>query len=211
MTSATMCSTPAEPASERGFTLIEVLLAVGILALVGTFIFASITTTTNAMETARIESGREQMVRSVFTLLTQDLTLSRNLTTSPVFGQNQIRDGLPSDSLAFVTANHRALLGGARQSDQARVVYAVVKNRLVRYVRPNLLSLTEEGVDRVELADNVVGFNVRYYDGRARLWLDRWDGRTQKDLPRGFMIELLLDQGPQQLPRIYTTWLTLPT
>ena len=84
-------------------------------------------------------------------------------------------------------------------------------SRLIRYVRPNLLTLTEEGVERSELLDDILGFNVRYYDGQAKIWVDRWDGRTTKVLPQGFMIELLFDQGTAQPPKVYTAWLTLPT
>lgn len=206
-----MSSIPRALRSRRGFTLIELLLAVAILGIVAAFVFVSLSATTSAIETVREGSRQDQLIRSALTLMTQDLTLSRNMTNSPWFGQNRVLEGLPADSLAFVTTNRPAVSAQARQSDQTRVVYTRIGNRLVRYVRPNLLALTEEGVERTELLDNLMGFNVRYYDGQAKIWVERWDGRLTKVLPQAFMIELYFDQGPQQTPKVYTAWLTLPT
>ncbi len=206
-----MSSIRLAPRCSRGFTLIEVLLAVAILGIVGAFIFVSLSATTSAMETVRTGSRQDQLIRSALSLLTQDLTLSRNVTTSPWFGQNRILEGQPADALAFVTSNRPTGSPGLRQSDQSRVVYTRIGSRLIRYVRPNVLALTEEGVERIELLDNLMGFNVRYFDGQAKIWVERWDGRTTKGLPQAFMIELYFDQGPQQPPKVYTAWLTLPT
>ncbi|HSE59201.1 MAG TPA: type II secretion system protein, partial [Nitrospiraceae bacterium] len=72
--------------AERGFTLIELILGVAILAVAATFIFGTVTTTTDAIERVREDSAREQMVRSCLTLLAQDLMLSRNSTTQPWIG-----------------------------------------------------------------------------------------------------------------------------
>ncbi|MFO0773585.1 MAG: type II secretion system protein GspJ [Nitrospiraceae bacterium] len=206
-----MCSTRSALRSNRGFMLIELLLAVAILGVVAAFIFVSLSATTGALETVRASGRDEQLLRSAITVLTNDLTLSQNPTSSPWLGQNRLLEGQPADSLAFVTTHRPTITPQARQSDQSRVVYTRIGPRLIRYVRPNLLTLTEEGVERTELLDNLLGFNVRYYDGQAKVWVERWDGRVTKVLPQAFMIEFLFDQGPQQLPKVITTWLTLPT
>ncbi len=195
----------------RGFTLIEVLLAVAILGIVSSFIFVSLSATTNALEIVREGSKQDQSLRATLTVLSQDLTLSRNVTASPWLGQNRVLEGQPADTLAFVTTNRPSVSAQTRLADQSRVVYTKIGPRLVRYVRTNLLTITEEGIERTELLDNLVGFNVRYYDGQAKLWVERWDGRATKALPRAFMIELSFDQGPQQPPKVVTAWLTLPT
>ncbi len=206
-----MCSTRRARRCNRGFTLIELLLAVAILGIMAGFIFVSIAATMNAIESTREDTRREQMVRGVLTLLTQDLTLSQNINQSPWFGKNQVMEGQPADMLAFVTSNRGTTVASSRRGDQARVVYVRLGTRLIRYVRPNLLTLTEEGVERSELLNDLLAFNVRYYDGQAKIWVDRWDGRTTKVLPKGFMIALSFDQGSGQPPKVYTAWLTLPT
>ena len=206
-----MCSIRPRRRCNHGFTLIELLLAVAILGVVASFIFVSISATMQAVETMRTSAHHEQMVRSALTLMAQDLTLSRNLSISPWLGKNQVLEGKPADVIAFVTTNQPGTVALGRHGDQTRVVYLRMGGRLIRYVRTNLLTLTEEGVERSELLDDILGFNVRYYDGQAKIWVDRWDGRTTKVLPQGFMIELSFNQGADQPPKVYTAWLTLPT
>lgn len=196
---------------ERGFTLIELILGVAILAVAATFIFGSLTATTDAIERVREDSTREQMVRSCLTLLAQDLMLSRNSATQPWIGQNLIGEGgYPADTLAFVTGNQQSQQRDRPEADAARVVYAKVGRKLVRFVRPNIYTLSEEGVRQTDVADQVAGFNIRYYDSQARVWIEQWDGRSRKTLPQGFMIELIL-QREDEPPRTFTSWLTLPS
>jgi type II secretion system protein J len=197
--------------AERGFTLIELILGVAILAVAATFIFGSLTATTDAIERVREDSAREQMVRTCLTLLGQDLMLSRNSTTQPWIGQNLIGEGgYPADTLAFVTGNQQSQQRDRPEADAARVVYAKVGKKLVRFVRPNIYTLSEEGIRQTEVADEVAGFNIRYYDSQARVWIEQWDGRSRKTLPQGFMIELIL-QREDEPPKTFTSWLTLPS
>lgn len=196
---------------EHGFTLIEVILGVAILAVAAVFILGSLTATTDAIERVREDSAQEQMVRSCLSLLTQDLMLSRNAITQPWIGQNLIGEGgYPADTLAFVTGNHQSQQRDRPEADAARVVYAKVGRKLVRFVRPNIYTLSEEGVRQTDVADHVAGFNIRYYDRQSRVWIEQWDGRSRKTLPQGFMIELTL-QREDEPPRTFTSWLTLPS
>lgn len=197
--------------AERGFTLIELILGVAILAVAAVFILGSLTTTTDAIERVREDSARDQMVRSCLTLLAQDLMLSRNSTAQPWMGQNLIGEGgYPADTVAFVTGNQQSQQRDRPEADVARVVYAKVGKKLIRFVRPNIYTLTEEGVRQTDVADQVAGFNIRYYDRQARVWIEQWDGRSRKTLPQGFMIELTL-QREDEPPKTFTTWLTLPS
>lgn len=202
---------PPAHRSECGFTLIELILGVAILAVAAAFIFGSLAATTSAIESVREDSSQEQMVRSCLTLLAQDLLLSRNSTTQPWIGQNLIGEGgYPADTLAFVTGNQQSQQRDRPEADAARVVYVKVGPRLIRFVRPNIYTLSEEGVRQTDVADQVAGFNVRYYDSQSRIWMEQWDGRARKTLPQGFMIELTLQRGTDP-PRTFTSWLTLPS
>lgn len=197
--------------AERGFTLIELILGVAILAVAAAFILGSLTATTDAIERVREDSAQEQMVRSCLTLLAQDLMLSRNSATQPWIGQNLIGEGgYPADTLAFVTGNQQSQQRDRPEADAARVVYAKVGKKLVRFVRPNIYTLSEEGIRQTNVADQVAGFNIRYYDRQARVWIEQWDGRSRKTLPQGFMIELTL-QREDEPPKTFTSWLTLPS
>ncbi|MGH7183865.1 MAG: type II secretion system protein GspJ, partial [Nitrospiraceae bacterium] len=78
---------------------------------------------------------------------------------------------------------------------------------LLRFVRKNLYGLTDESVERVELARNVKGFNVRYYDGKANVWLDEWDGAV-RGVPKALLLELTLHQENEEL-QTFRQWVTV--
>jgi general secretion pathway protein J len=50
--------------SESGFTLVEVLLAVSLVAMMATLVFGSLYVTTSAIDAARANSANEQIVRA---------------------------------------------------------------------------------------------------------------------------------------------------
>jgi general secretion pathway protein J len=77
-----------------------------------------------------------------------------------------------------------------KDTELVRIVYTREGDRLLRFVRRNLYGLTDESVEQVELAAKVKGFNVRYYDGKSKLWVDEWDGRGRTGTPKALLIEL---------------------
>jgi general secretion pathway protein J len=68
-------------------------------------------------------------------------------------------------------------------------------------VRRNRYGLTDESVELVELANKVKGFNVRYYDGKSKLWLDEWSGRGTES-PQAILLELTLLQEKEELQTV---------
>ena len=61
--------------SEGGFTLIEVLLAVSLIAMMATVVFGSLYVTINAIDAARVKSADEQIVRSTLRLMNDELSV----------------------------------------------------------------------------------------------------------------------------------------
>jgi general secretion pathway protein J len=194
-------------ASEDGFTLIEILLAVSLIAMMATLVFGSLYATTSAIEAARTQSANEQIVRSTLRVMIDELSVSESRTTFPWTGINGQLDGQPADSVAFLTMGQFRGAESANDTELVRIVYTKEGDRLLRYVRRNLYGLTDESVEQVELATKVKGFNVRYYDGKSKVWLDEWNGRGQ-DSPKAVLIELtvLLEKAELQTVR---QWVTL--
>jgi len=69
-------------ASEDGFTLIEILLAVSLIAMMATLVFGSLYVTTSAIEAARTQSANEQIVRSTLRVMIDELSVSESRATS---------------------------------------------------------------------------------------------------------------------------------
>jgi len=197
------------PVSERGFTLVEVLLAVSLVATMATLVFGSLYATTSAIDAARDNSASEQILRSTLRVMADELAVGISRANGPWIGVNGQLDGQPADSVAFLT------MGQFRGADQAngteivRIVYTREGDKLLRFVRRNLYGLTDDSIQSLELATKVKGFNVRYHDGISSLWLDEWDGRSKsKTSPKALLIELTLIQENAE-PRTFREWVTV--
>jgi len=187
--------------SEGGFTLVEVLLAVSLVAMMATLVFGSLYVTTSAIDAARTNSANEQIVRSTLRVMIDELSVGVGPTTGPWMGINGQQDGQPADSVAFLTMGQFRGAESTKDSEMVRIVYTREGDRLLRFVRRNLYGLTDESVEQVELANKVKGFNVRYYDGKSNLWVDEWDGRG-RGTPKALLIELTLLQANAELQTV---------
>ena len=198
----------APQGSEKGFTLVEVLLAVSLIAMMATLVFGSLYMTTSAIEAARAKSIDEQIVRRTLSLMIDELAVSESRATGPWMGINDQRDGQPADSVAFLTMGQFRGADSAKDTELVRIVYTREGDRLLRFSRRNLYSLTDESIEKIELATKVKGFNVRYYDGKSQLWLDEWDSRGKPGAPKAILIELTLLQGKEE-PVTVRQWVSV--
>ena len=198
----------APQGSEEGFTLIEILLAVSLIAMMATLVFGSLYVTMSAIETAQAKSADEQIVRRTLSLMIDELAVSESRATGPWMGINDQRDGQPADSVAFLTMGQFRGADSAKDTELVRIVYTREGDRLLRFSRRNLYSLTDESIEKVELATKVKGFNVRYYDGKSQLWLDEWDSRGKPGTPKAVLLELTLLQGKEE-PVTVRQWVSI--
>jgi general secretion pathway protein J len=188
--------------SESGFTLVEVLLAVSLVAMMATLVFGSLYVTTSAIDAARANSANEQIVRSTLRVMIDELSVGVGPATGPWMGINGQQGGQPADSVAFLTMGQFRGAESTKDTEMVRIVYTREGDRLLRFVRKNLYGLTDESVEQVELATKVKGFNVRYYDDKSRLWLDEWDGRGRSGPPKALLIELTVLQENAELQTV---------
>lgn len=194
---------------EGGFTLIELLVAVAILATLVTLVSLSFSSTFTILEAVNEEQGRSHQARLCLSRIADELIMARRQATSPWIGRNGDQNGQPSDFLTFVSTSHVRNRANAPETDLTRVLYAREGTRLLRFARPNLYGLPQPVAEQVELAQGVVGFNLRYYDRVLSAWVDEWDGRNRNELPTAIMIELTFDHARNK-PHTFTEWVTLP-
>jgi general secretion pathway protein J len=197
--------TPQHP--EGGFTLIEVLLAVSLIAMMATLVFGSLYVTTSAIDAARANSASEQIVRSTLRVMIDELSVGVSPKTGPWMGINGQQDGQPADSVAFLTMGQFRGTESSKDTELVRIVYTREGDRLLRFVRRNLYGLTDESIEQVELANKVKAFNVRYYDSKSKLWLDEWTGRGSES-PKAILLELTLLQANAE-PHTIRQWVAV--
>ncbi|HXX76625.1 MAG TPA: type II secretion system protein GspJ [Nitrospiraceae bacterium] len=199
---------PQRHNSEHGFTLIEILLAVALVATIAALVFGSLATTLNAIDVARGSAANGQIVRTTMRLMADELSMGVSSQVTPWMGVNAQQDNQPADTIVFLTMGQFRGAESEHDTEIVRIVYTRERDKLLRLVRRNLYGLTDESLGQLELLEKVKGFNVRYYDAQNKLWVDEWDGRARSKPPGALLIELTLQQDNVE-PQTFRHWVTI--
>lgn len=173
----------------RGFTLLEVLLALTLMALVlgliqGTYSGASRSRALSGAESREVHAATVALDR-----LANELACAFTSTATPLRARATrfvVASGLDGwSALTFVT--RLAALPGSLPGGEAEVGYLVERDadgvpRLRRRESRDLDGDPEEGGVPYEVLPQVSRFEVRCYDGTE--WLDAWDTEGREDPPR---------------------------
>lgn len=199
---------PPRHNSEGGFTLIEILLAVALVATIAALVFGSLSTTLNAIDSARANAAGEQVVRTTLRLMADELSMGVSLPMMPWIGVDSQQEGQPADTVAFLTMGQFRGAESERDTEMVRIVYTRERDKLIRLVRRNLYGLSDDSLEQLELVGKVRGFNVRYHDATNNLWVNEWDGRARSKPPGALLIELTLQQDNAQ-PQTFRHWVMI--
>ena len=205
---AHMCLRPRLD-SEDAFTLVEVLLATALVAVIAAMVFGSLHLSTVAIDGARRAAAREQLLRSTLRIMSEELSTAVATPFVPMTGINATQQGQPADTLAFNTLGQFRGGHSTQDSEMVRIVYTREGDRLLRFIRRNIYGVTDDSVDQFELAKFVKGFNLRYFDTQANTWMDEWDGRARTSPPSAILIELTLTQEGEKEARTFRQWVAI--
>lgn len=184
---------------QDGFTLVEVVVAIGLLAVVMTLVYSAFA---RSLDVTRETAEATQRVRQI-QLITERLVdeLSAAYWFPPTAAQ-PAREGrgrfvgrketapdsdLRRDRLMWTTFAHRRYVGNQPESDTSEVEYRLEVDadrpagRLVRQERINLFTDAAWAVETDEMALDVTEFQLRYHS--AGEWTDEWDAGERQGLP----------------------------
>lgn len=192
----------------RGFTLLELLVAIGIFALISGIAYGSLTRL--MVDRERLEAEHEfwRSLSLTFTRLEDDLSQARERAVRDVIGFTQPAfRGQPTDTRAVGAPNVEFTRGGVltfsdgARSDLQRVAYRLVDGTLKRLTWP-VLDLGPQTVPlEAPLLNNVEEFRVRFY-APAGAWLDLWPAEGGEPLPRGVEVKITL-KGRGEFTRLF--------
>ena len=177
--------------SARGFTLMEVMIAVAITALMGTVVAMAFQTGFNAKEIVEADAERYRMLRTTMNRLVREIG---SAYVSDRYDLKRFRDSndRPSnfvgerDRLLFTTFAHQRLYTDAKESDQAVVEYFVETSHekgangrqdLKRRVNPNVGERMDRGGTTDVLYEGLKSIEFAYWDSEKKEWDDEWDTR----------------------------------
>src|SRR6185295_2017097 len=118
----------------RGFTLIEVMVAVAIVAVVTTLIWGSFRNTFRTKSAIEAQSGRYRTVRLALERMSRELSMAYLSQNEDTFQQERRtffqgkRHG-DFDEVRFSYFGHQRLYGDARESDTAQILYTTMRDR----------------------------------------------------------------------------------
>lgn len=180
----------------RGFTLLEMLVAIAMVAIITASLYSALYVGFRAQRSATRAVEPARSATLTLQLLEQDLEGAMS-PTGILAGQFLGTDanGLDgADGLAFYSsANVPA--NGESGSDSRYVEFLVAQAQddqqpaLFRRVTSNLLPSSAPLVREQVLCRNVRAFSLRYFDGTQ--WLESWDSAGQGDLlPLGVEVQI---------------------
>jgi general secretion pathway protein J len=178
----------------RGFTLMEVMVAVAITALMGTIVAMAFQTGFRAKEVVEGEAEHYRMVRVALNRMAREIG---SAYVSDRYDPKRYRDSndRPTnfvgerDRLLFTTFAHQRLYTDSKESDQAVVEYFVEtstekgargRQELKRRVNPNVGERMDRGGTTDVLFEGVKKLEFEYWDSERKQWDDEWDTRRNE-------------------------------
>jgi general secretion pathway protein J len=184
-------------ARARGMTLLEVVVAIGILAMVAVLIHGVIDSLSRgkkgeAMRSERSHEGREAVARILRDVSSAYLSLHVPAITALMTERTAFvgHNSMPFDRLDFTAFAHQRTERDSHESDQAEVGYFVVpdpevpdKMDLVRREQTPIDTDPLKGGIVNVVAENVSEFDVHYLDPLTDQWMDSWDSMQVSGQP----------------------------
>jgi prepilin-type N-terminal cleavage/methylation domain-containing protein len=183
-----------------GFTLIEVVLALTIFALMSGILYGVFALGHNAVEKSQANAGRNQKQRSVGDLVGSYISSAFPYKESPqdpaTFFQGE------TDSVTFISAYSQGMGGRGMAKIQIAAGDDANGRTLLKLEETTPVRIGEQtGATgqsySVVLQDGVKELRLAYLDPQPEeeTWEERWDGRERRVLPRAVRLTYLDDQG----------------
>lgn len=174
----------------RGFTLLEILIAVAVLGMIGGLTYKAFDESWSLKQRIERAAERDQTVRAALSRMAREVSMAylsdhydkKRYRERPTRFRLKGRHG--DDNLLFTSFAHERLQIDAKESDQAVFEYELGRDpdtgntNLYRRVKPIIDEEFERGGERAVLAEDVTRFQVEVWDPKDRQWRNEWDSNS---------------------------------
>lgn len=192
----------------RGFTLLEVLVAIAIFAVVSAVAYGGLMQVLQTRDRVEAERAFWRGTALMFRRMEEDFAQVQMRKVRDVDGINMLPTfaGRPLDTRALAppsvefTRGGVPVVGDGARSDLQRVAYRLSEGRLTRLVWPALDRTADSKPQETVLMQEVEDLEVRFYSPAGQ-WLDAWPPRQQvgapavAQTPRGVEVTLRFKNG----------------
>lgn len=187
--------------TRRGFTLLEILVAISIFAVISAICYATLNRVIDDSKHIDAERDKWSTLALAWTTMADDFSFARDRSVRDVDGQRlPAFIGLPTDPRAVAPPSVEFTRGGmwvlasGTQEGIGRIDYRLKDHELLRESWPNLdRAPTDKPVSRT-LLEHVEQFDVRFLTAGGQ-WIDHWpvSGTSAAALPRAVEVTLRTD------------------
>ena len=208
--------------SQHGMTLIEVTLAIGLIATITMFTWLAVSRATELAEESTARGELDRMGRNAIDIMRTEMAQS-------FISQNQTEyfttvwkgvDRDPVDEVHFVARAHQVRYANAKEGDFAEYGYWSESDRrggnfrtLLHRESPIVDDDPERGGTVLALSHSVRELNIRYFDSRKEEWVDDWDSESSETInraPDAIEIRLELEDDDGRTVSFFTRTPVLP-
>lgn len=192
--------TRAHRSSQTGLTLLEVMLAIAILAVMMTLAWKTVSNTSETKKTFEAYEERNHELRMALGRVVRDFEhayLSRNEDANAAHPRTMFiaKSSMRMPEVRFSTLDHRVLWADANESEQTVISYVPHDNPdhpgAVDWIRREQRRMSNEPpesepADYDVLVHDIAGAKLEFWNWKNNEWQDHWD-TTQADGQKGWL------------------------
>jgi len=166
---------PRNKQPQQGFTLLELLVAIVIFAIMSVMAYGGLNNVINNSEAATRSLQRLQQLQQAISVLNRDFNQLRKRNIRDEYGVRKawLLAGNNIDNLVAFTRGGRLNPANLKRSSLERVAYRFEDNKLIRLQWPFLDRAPGSEPDKYTLLDNINTVSLRYAD-KNHAWHEQW-------------------------------------
>jgi prepilin-type N-terminal cleavage/methylation domain-containing protein len=182
------------PNKQRAFTLLEVMLAVMIMALIAVSIYRFVVTDLQSIKFSTEDTARKAAVQALVAVLQEEFCNLPPSEANAIAGEAHKFNGKASDQIEWLTQAGNGLFTEAAQGQWKVTLMLRPEDKTNTYTLGLLRQLPDTNTNNrqenktdhwLPLLRDVDAIEIRYFDPRLNSWIDKWsDGQAEPSLVR---------------------------
>jgi general secretion pathway protein J len=186
---------------KRGFSLIEILIAGALLAIMGVLLMTTLNSSIEVKDRVDVISNRYYLIRQSMSRMTREISMAYiSAQKNPNYAVVNTQFKGEKSSLSFVAFGGFVRMKDAKESDQREITYYIqtdIRKGSAALMRKEKVNPTafigKEGRVQV-LCPNIKSIHFKYWNHQMKNWEDEWrtEGmNARSDLPLRVLIEIV--------------------